>query len=221
MSLTALPATPNGPYVELARVDLNVPARTALIVEIALSPAGQAYVRTHRHLQAILGAEYVDPCGRLELFDRFSVTLTWSDAHVAEPTARRAGTNLRRVRPGCTRICQHPSGPPPPRMKLLAATATVQGNDAPIGLSCQSGEPCQGVLQLLTTPPPATLKNELARVDLDIPAHTDLIVDVTLAPTAVSYLHAHTPATVYLFATYFNRCADILGTQTLTEVLDA
>jgi hypothetical protein len=65
----------SAPDRELARVDLDIPARTDVVIEVTLSRSGRAYVRTHHHFRADLTAAYENKKGELEAVDLFTVTV--------------------------------------------------------------------------------------------------------------------------------------------------
>jgi hypothetical protein len=218
--LTAGPPTTRRPGIELARADLNIPGGTELVVELTLSPRGLAFLRSHDHVRATLSASYPDRCGVSEQVDSFGLRLFAGEpqssrdtASATPPPARPAVRPLRELRPGCGPVCRNLGRPPShASLRLLATAVQVQGNVAPIPLRCVSRRPCQGVLQLLgIRAGHPNLLGELARADLNIPARTEVIVEVTLSREGLAYVRAHTPVAASLGAVYENRCNDFLG----------
>ena len=64
------------PYPELARVDLNIPARTDVVIDVTLSRAGRTFVRAHHHFRSDLTAAYLNKRGEGEAVDFLTVSIT-------------------------------------------------------------------------------------------------------------------------------------------------
>jgi hypothetical protein len=212
-------------HVELARADLNIPGHTELIVEVTLPRNGVMYVRNHKSVRAYIDASYLDRCGLLSEADLLPFTLVASTAAAraaaSGPVAGHAAGSIRRVRPGCGPTCRNLEGPPPPPpgMLLLGNSVRLQGNVVPISLRCVARQPCQGVLQLLTVRSATTHAAELARVDLNVPSRTELIVEVSVSPLVAAYVRAQRAVSASLSATYRNGCGDGLGGHTFAVTI--
>jgi hypothetical protein len=75
LSLGALYDSARASAPELARVDLNIPARTELVLDITLSRSGLAYVRAHHRVPSGLTAVYEDNKGNIQGSETFKVTI--------------------------------------------------------------------------------------------------------------------------------------------------
>jgi hypothetical protein len=200
--------------VELGRVDLNVPARSDVVLEVTLSRAGLAYVRAHHHVRADVLAFFGT---RHPHVDVQTITVLAPRNGPSAAIDRAARRKPRHVRPGCGSACRNLGGlgagpgTPPPRIRVQAKTARVKGTIAPIPMRCLTRKACTGVLLLSVSvsnsrdrgggQPPSN-PPELSRVDLNIPGRTELVVEVTLSRAGLAYVRAHHRVHVDLTAAY-------------------
>jgi hypothetical protein len=72
-------------------------------------------------------------------------------------------------------------------------------------MRCLARKRCRGILLMDAVPPSATAPiHQLSRIDLDIPARTELVIEVTLSPKGIQYVRGHSPVRAYLTVVYSN-----------------
>jgi hypothetical protein len=97
-------------------------------------------------------------------------------------------------------------------MRILTKTAPIHRGVASITMRCLRSTPCRGVLLLGAIPDsPTASAPELARVDLYVPAHTELAIDITLERAGLAYVHAHHRVRADLTAVYEDKRGNATG----------